>query len=371
MIPRLLREAHARAGAAFVEIGSAEVVNDYGSALEEHSALTQTAAALDLSFRSRLCLLGADRKPFLHGQVTQQVKELAVGQGCYGAILTAKGRLQSDLWIYCLEDELLLDFEPGLARTLTERLEKYIIAEDAQVVDVAALFGHLSAQGPQATPVVEALGLSGTLPSAPGAFLHAPGSAWGDVYVMCQPRFGTVGYDLFAPVSGLESLWGALTSAARAVGGRPAGWQAMEWARVEAAIPRYGADMDETNLPPEAGLDSRAVHYAKGCYIGQEVIARIRTYGQVSKALRGLRMPPGAQVLPRKGDKIYWGDKEIGYVTSVIASPALKTNVALSYLRREHNQIGDAVSIRVGDTLIPAAVATLPFQPFSPLDPGS
>ena len=371
MTPLMLHESHASLGAEFAELSSAELVQHYGSTEEEYRALTQTAGAIDLSFRTRLCLLGADRKPFLHGQVTQQVKELGVGQGAYATLLTAKGKIQSDLWIYCLQDELLLDCEPGLTGLVTQRLEKYIIAEDVQVVDVAALFGHLSVQGPRSIEALQSLGVSPALPQSAGAFIHDASSVWGDLYVMCQPRWGGVGFDLFAPTAELSSLWSAVVKATRDVGGRPVGWQAMECARVEAAIPRFGIDMDETNLPPEAGLESRAVHYAKGCYIGQEVIARIRTYGQVSKALRGLRLDPGAQVLPKRGDKVYWGDREIGYVTSAIASPTLKTNVALSYLRREHNQVGDAVVIRADGGDIPATVATLPFQPFSPLDPRS
>src|SRR5947209_19727744 len=108
--------------------------------------------------------------------------------------------------------------------------------------------------------------------------------------------------------------------------------------------------MDETNLAPETGIDDRAVSYSKGCYIGQEVIARIRTYGQVAKSLRGLRLADDLKVLPRRGDKLYRGDKEIGYVTSAVSSPALRSNIALAYVRREHSQIGTELELRMGDS---------------------
>ena len=139
-----LHEFHARLGARFTTVNDAEAVADYGDPLSEHAALRETAAALDLGFRSRLCLTGADRVRFLHGQVTNDVKRLRVGEGCYAALVTAKGKMQSDLNIFCLQDELLLDFEPGLTPTVAQRLEKFIVADDVQVVDVAPHYGLLT-----------------------------------------------------------------------------------------------------------------------------------------------------------------------------------------------------------------------------------
>ena len=142
------------------------MVNDYGDWPAEHAALRESAGVLDLSFRSRLCLTGADRVRFLHGQVTNDVKKLRVGEGCYAALVTAKGKMESDLNIFCLQDELLLDFEPGLTEKISQRLEKFIVADDVQIVDVAPHYGLLSVQGPKAEEVVRALGLFG-VPSRP------------------------------------------------------------------------------------------------------------------------------------------------------------------------------------------------------------
>src|SRR5688572_23979264 len=125
--------------------------------------LRKAAGVIDLSARSRVCVAGADRQRFLNGQVTNNVKDLKTGQGCYAALVTAKGKMQSDLFIYCLRDELLLDFEPGLSRAVIERLEKYVIADDVQVVDVAELYGMLTVQGPRSAEVIRAVGLE--LPS--------------------------------------------------------------------------------------------------------------------------------------------------------------------------------------------------------------
>src|SRR5438309_10138510 len=131
MEPLVLSEFHHSLNAQFTELRGVQVVAGYGDPRAEHAALLESAGLLDFSFRSRLCLTGADRARFLHGQVTNDVKALRPGQGCYAALVTAKGRMQSDLNIYCLAAELLLDFEPGLSQTVSQRLEKYIIADDA------------------------------------------------------------------------------------------------------------------------------------------------------------------------------------------------------------------------------------------------
>src|SRR5206468_10269362 len=125
-----LHEFHHGSGARFTTVNGAEVVDHYGDALAEHAALRDAVGVLDLSFRSRLCLLGAERQKFLNGQVTNNVKDLKVGQGCYAALINAKGRMQSDLNIHVLENEILLDFEPGYAAAVAQRLEKFIIADD-------------------------------------------------------------------------------------------------------------------------------------------------------------------------------------------------------------------------------------------------
>src|SRR5437879_5285016 len=152
-----LHKFHDGLNARFTEVNGMEAVEHYGDPLAEHAALREMAGLLDLSFRSRLCLTGTDRQKFLNGQVTNNVKDLRVGEGCYAALVNAKGKMQSDLNIYVLEHEILLDFEPGYSAAVAQRLEKYIIADDVQVVDVAPHYGLLSVQGPKAEKVVNSL----------------------------------------------------------------------------------------------------------------------------------------------------------------------------------------------------------------------
>ncbi len=357
-----LQEFHRGLGAHFTTVSGSQVVEHYGDPLAEHVALRDAAGVLDLSLRGRVCLVGADRQKFLNGQVTNNVKDLNVGEGCYAVLVTAKGKMQSDLNVFCLAEELLLDFEPGLTHLVAQRLEKYIIADDVQVVDAAPHYGLLSVQGPKAEAVVRSLNLGLAVPAKPMTFTTSPDAALGQLYLMNLPRVGTSGFDLFAPATSLAALADQLLVAVKSVGGRACGWQALETARIEAGLPRFGADMDESNLPPEAGIEARAISYTKGCYIGQEVIARIRTYGQVVKSLRGLRLADDLKGLPLRGDKLLRDGKEVGYLTSAVASPTFKANLALGYVRREANQPGTELRLRGATGESWAIVVELPFK---------
>ena len=353
-----LHEFHRAAGAVFGEVNGQEVVAHYGDWLAEYESLRAGAGILDLSFRGRLCVLGADAQRFLNGQVTNNVKDLQIGEGCYAALVSAKGRLHSDLNIYRLENEMLLDFEPGLSASVAQRLEKFVIAEDAQVIDAAAQYGLWSAQGPKAVEVVGSLSPRFLLPPKAMGWTKVAEAAPGDIYLTSLSRLRGQGLDLFVPADAMKEVAARLL----ARGGRLCGWQALETARIEAGVPRFGADMDETNLAPEA-LDTRAISYTKGCYIGQEVIARIRTYGQVAKSLRGLRLAGDAPEAPARGAKLFLGDKEVGSITSAMWSPALRALIALGYVRREANQTGTELEVRTAGGKVPARIVDLPFEP--------
>jgi folate-binding protein YgfZ len=363
-----LHEFHHSLNAQFSELNGAEIVVNYGGVPAEHAALRESAGVLDLSFRSRLCLTGADRTRFLHGQVTNDINRLRAGEGCYAAITTAKGKMESDLNIYALQDELLLDFEPGLTQKISQRLEKFLVSDDVQVVDVAPLYGLLSVQGPKAGEVLKAVGIFPELPAKEFQSVKISDSTLGEIYLVnrtLQP--GSAGippasFDLFVPTDSLGAVADKLIAAAKSLGGRACGWEALEIARIEAGIPRFGADMDESNIPLECGIEARAVSYKKGCYIGQEVINRIHSIGHVNKELRGLRLTDDLKNPPVKGDKLFHDGKEVGYVTSAAKSPALNTSIALGYVRREANASGIELALHTNGGESKAVVAELPFS---------
>jgi folate-binding protein YgfZ len=368
-----LHEFHHNRGANFTTVNGAEVVADYGDPGGEYLALRETAGVIDLSCRSRLCLTGTDRVRFLHGQVTNDVNKLRAGEGCYSAITTSKGKMQSDLNIFCLEDELLLDFEPGLTTVVTERLEKYIVADDVQVVDVTPHYGLLSVQGPKAEAVVRALGLFTDVPATSLSFSKIADATLGEIYLINHARLaGSAdvllasseiepretrqqdagaaggGFDLFVPTAALETVADQLIAAAKSVGGRAGGWSAFEGARIAAGVPRFGVDMDETNLASECGIEARAISYQKGCYIGQEVLNRIHSFGHVNRELRRLHLTVDLKTLPARGDKLFHGDKEVGHITSAITAPTGTGGRALGYVRREANAVGTQLTLRSG-----------------------
>ncbi len=346
----LLHEFHHNLGAQFSELNGAEIVTDYGDWPAEYRALHESAGVLDFSFRGRICLIGSDRIRFLHGQITNDVKRLRPGEGCYSALTTAKGKMESDLNIFNLPDELLLDFEPGLTERISQRLERFIVADDVQIVDAAPHYGLLTVQGPKAMQVIKAIGLEGdNICEKSRAIVKISDATLGDIYLANQPRVTQSGFDVFVPNQSLGAVADKLIAAAKSAGGGACGWTAFETARIEVGVPRFGADMDETNLPMECGIESSAMSFNKGCYIGQEVLNRVHTMGHVAKELRGLRLADDLKSLPKKSNKLFHNGKEIGYITSAIKSPALNANIALGYVRRETNQIGTELTWQTVD----------------------
>jgi folate-binding protein YgfZ len=361
MTALVLHEFHEALGARFGEVGGEEVVAAYGDGAAEYRALRDTAGVLDLSCRGRLVLLGADRQKLLNGQVTHNVRDLRPGQGCYAFLVNAKARILADLNAYALDDELLLDLEPGTAAGFSAHLDRFIVADDVRIVDAAPHYGLLSVQGPRAGEVVADLGLFPEPPPEPQHVATARDGTLGDLYLANQARTGTRGFDLFVPTGSLAAVADRLIAAARARGGAAGGWEALEVVRVEAGIPRFGADMDATNLAPEPGLGDRAISTTKGCYSGQEVIARIRTYGQVTRALRGLELTLPSGALPPRGTRLFRDGKEVGQVTTSVRSPDRAAAIALGYVRRECNQPGTELRVGSAEGDAKAVIVPLPF----------
>ena len=312
---------------------------------QEFTALTEGAGWLDQSDRSRLCLLGADRARFLHGQVTNDINGLGEFTGCYAALVNAKGKMESDLFAYRLANEILLDFEPGLTAAIQARLERYVIAEDVEIADVAPHFGLLTVQGPQAEAVLTKLDLPA--PTEPLTVAQTED----EIYIVHQPRLGTDGFDLFIPIDAMNAWRERLATIAPRCQ-----MPAFEKARVLATIPQFGVDLTTDNFPPEGGLETRAISYAKGCYIGQEIIARIRTYGKVNKVLRGLSLEGAAAV----GDPVLHEEKPVGTLSSVCHEPS----AALAIIKRTASEPGTVLSVDTKNGSVSAQVATLPFEKF-------
>jgi aminomethyltransferase len=353
-----LFETQRCSGADFLEFRGREIPNHYGSLEEEYAALKHEAGLIDLSVQGIIELQGRDRSRFLHGMVTNDIQNLSPGQGCYALMLTPRGRILTDMRVLCLEDSLMLVIDSDLVEKDLALLRKYIISDQVDVIDRSADLAMLSLQGPKAAEVIGSLCSEPVLPETP--FEHRS-IRLGDTSVRCARirRTGAGGYDLILAPTRLVDLWNALLQNGARLGLCPAGLEAWNVDRLEAGIAWYGFDMDEARIPLETGLED-AISFTKGCYIGQEVVARATYHGQVHRKLRGLllcgRQPAGG------GDKIFRDGREVGWVTGSAYSPRLQRAIALAYVRREAWDPGTTVGVESRGALSNAEVTTRPFD---------
>jgi tRNA-modifying protein YgfZ len=299
---------------------------------------------LDLSDRAKYKVTGQDRVRFLNGQLTNDILKLRLGSTMYACALTAKGKLCADLFVAATEEGNYLDAESVLRESLAGRLEKYIIADDVTLEDVTDEFGLLHLIDPK---------LADTRPEGP-ASLGLPEETM--AFLMASDRFGSPGIDLWFPVGQTALVREKLKQL-------PIDPEAAENFRIEQGIARWGKELSEEVIPNEAGLDQRAINYFKGCYLGQEVISRIKSVGHVNRHLCGL-MPLGDLAIDPR-DKLFSDEeskKEIGFITSVGRSRSLDRVVALGYVRRGFDAPGSTLQVRRNSTLIGAIeVRSLPF----------
>ncbi|MEM4408232.1 MAG: aminomethyltransferase family protein [Candidatus Caldarchaeum sp.] len=347
---------HEKLGARFGEYEGWVMPTHYGSPVEEACAVRQGCGIIDLSHRGKLVMRGRDAGRFLQGMVTNDVLRLEPFRSVYAAILTPKGRMVSDLTIYRHPDYFLLDVEPGMGSRLIDYLLKYRLSYKAEIEDQTEVFALISLAGVGADNVAQAVFEGVCLPAA-GAFTEA---RLGDTGVLIAgvSRTGAAGFDIYAPSTCAEVLWEALIEAGGDYGIKPFGMEAMELLRIEAAIPRFGVDMGEDTIPLEAGID-HAISYEKGCYVGQEVIARIHWRGHVNRKLVGFELH--STKIPRAGARIKDGERDVGYITSSVFSPRKGRVIALGYIRRELLEPGTRVAVEADGEMVPAEVAKTPF----------
>lgn len=271
-----------------------------------YEALRQTAAWMDLSSRGRIRAAGEDRKRLLHAMTTNHVEQMQPGDSLYAFFLNAQGRILADAWIYCAENHLLLDTEPETRQKLYEHLDRFIIADDVALEDVTEQTAEIAVEGPQSE-------------QAPRRGLVLRASATG------QP-----GYRMVVPAEEKEALLEEL----RRSGIVPAAEEEARIVRLENGVPRYGEDITEAQIVHET-RQLHAVHFNKGCYLGQEIVERVRARGQVHRMLYALRIE--SQAPPAAGEKVLSGGEECGFVTSAVFSPAQGCVRALAYLRKVEN----------------------------------
>jgi len=323
----------------------------FGDAAAEYAAALSDAALFDVSRRSQIELTGEDRVKFLHGFCTNNVQGLRPGTGCEAFITNVKGRIVGHVHLFAEEDSLWLESVPDAEASLMPHLDRYIINEDVQLVARSVDWGELLICGPRAGERLRTLGADvGDLRLYEHRRVELAGAT---VSVRRVELTDPPGYLLSAPRGSLAALWRTLHEG----GFVPAGSLALEALRIEAGVPWHGVDITSDHLAQEAARTARAVSFTKGCYLGQEPIARLDALGHVNRELRGLRLERGP--VPEAGSAVLSPDDggEIGRVTSSALSYADGRPVALACLRRQFTQPDARVLVARGsDDSVPAVV---------------
>jgi folate-binding protein YgfZ len=305
----------------------------------QYRQLREECGLLDRSGRGKLLVGGADAAEYLQGQLTNDVEALAVGEGQYAALLDRKGHMQADMRVLRPgEAEFWVDTEPEALEAARRHLQMYSIGREVEIADVSAERAILSLIGPRSVEIAGTAALAGNACEA---------TAVAGVECLAVGTGG--GIDLVAPAADADRLREALLGAG-AVEVSPA---AVEILRIESGTPRYGAEMGAETMPAEAGIVEDAVSFTKGCYIGQETVARLHYKGRPNRHLRGLKLSAPAE----PGAALHLGEKEVGRLGSAGVSPALGP-IALAILRREAEP---GAELAVGEDGVTAQVVDLPF----------
>ncbi len=311
------------------------------TATDAYRTITEACGLLDRSDRGKLALSGPDAKGFLQGQVTNDVETLSAGEGCYAAFLTPKGKMLGDLRILDAGRELLLDTERSVLQELFNLIRRFKVGYDVELHKRTLECGLLSLIGPGAERIAGAEAVPGRE--------HDHASVEIDGLAARAIRTDG-GIDLLCDANHNEALSAALERR----GAVSVPESAAECLRVERGRPRFGLELDDTVIPQEAGLNERAVSFTKGCYVGQETVARLHYRGKPNRHLRGLRLPAATE----RGAELRLEDRVVGRVATVVESPVYGT-IGLALVRREAFP-GTFVAVDPGGEL--AEIVQLPFQ---------
>jgi folate-binding protein YgfZ len=295
--------------------------------------LRESAACLDLSARGKIRVTGEDRARLLHAMTTQDVQSLTPGHGCYAFFLNAQGRILGDVNIFCREDSFLLDTEPETRQKLYDHIDHYIIADDVTLEDLTGEMSTIAVEGPQAAAVLERLGAP--IPEADYAT-----RAWNEAIVARVSSTGAGGYFIFLPPGKKPGLIAALDIP-------EATPEDARTVRIERGKPRYGEEITERYLVQETD-QLRAVSFSKGCYLGQEIVERVRSRAQIHRVLR--RLVIDATEPPPAGTKLKSGDADSAEIASAVYSPVLGKVAALAYVRTQFAEPG--TEMRLGDARV-------------------
>jgi len=326
-------------GATPTEHSDVTTAPDYGDARAEFQALLSGCGLYDLSRRAKIAVTGGDRVRWMNGMVSNNVRDLAPGHGVYAFMLNAQGHIQADLYVFQRGDSLLVDTERGQRDKILQLFDHYIISDDVEIADISDKLTALGLSGPESRHVLERAGIA--VPDLAPLVFCSPKCDCACDCLQCTLVRGDdpagTSYEIWLAPDKLKPTWDALVAA----GATAVGAVALELRRISLGIPRFGVDIRERDLPQETG-QTRALNFTKGCYLGQEIVERIRSRGTVHRqftafAVEGPLPKPGAKILAGENTGENTEEKEVGEITSsaTLPLPSGDRPVALGYLRRE------------------------------------
>jgi len=333
-----LHDRLAAAGAQMGEYCGAETANSFGDPKAEYQALISGCAVYDLGWRAKIVLTGGDRTRWANGMVTNNIRDLQEHYGNYNFLLNSQGRIQGDLYIYNLGDHLMVDTELWQKAKVLELFDKYIIMDDVEVADLSDKLTAVAVQGPKSLDVLRKLGLTIADEVEP---LKIEQTVWNNAGISVTRMASDVSlaFEIWIAPSNVAALWDALTQA----GAQPVGTEALEMFRVAAGVPKYGQDITDKYIPQETE-QFHALHFAKGCYLGQEIVERVRSRGAVHRHYAAFTLEGPA---PAPGTEIQQDGKRVGEITSARGVPVNghQQTIALGYIRKESGEPGSVVQV--------------------------
>ncbi len=354
-----LFDDHAKRGATFMEQSGWDVPAHYGDAEAEHETVRREVGIMDLSQRGKIRVTGDDRVKWLQSIVSNDILPLAAGQGVCSSLLTHKGKMLSYFRVYQLGESLMLEDVGEIGDTTFSTLRKFLLyGTKAKMENCAESWGLLLISGPRAFDLVKSAFGADMTTLHPLSFATQEVGEHNALLIRSEE---TGGHDaeILVPADGLQAAWDRLWVFGDSMGLKPFGARALETLRMEAGIPKAGPDLNENIVPPEANLEGKAFSLTKGCYPGQEVVARMDTYGSVRRRLVGLVLDDAG--VPPAGAKLFSGEREVGWVSSAVRSPSLGKVIAFGFPLRDFTPPGTALSVEFDGERKPATVHALPF----------
>jgi len=354
-----LHDHHFRLGATLEEISGWNMPARYGDSAAEHRAVREAVGLADLSHRGKVRVTGDDRVKWLQSVISNDILPLQPGQGLYSSFLTHKGKMLTYFRVYMQTDAVMLEDVGEIGDATYAALRKFLLyGTKAKMENCAESWGLLLVSGPKAAMTVKTAFGADVADLKPVNFIPATIGGQSALVIRAEET-GETDFEVLLPADGLVPAWERLMEAGATFGIKPVGGRALDALRMEAGIPKAGQDLNEDIVPPEANLEDKAFSLSKGCYPGQEVVARMDTYGTVRRKLVGLLLKEGS--VPPKGAKLYSGDREVGWISSATPSPQLHAVIAFGFPLRDFSAPETPLTVDAGGTRLAATVKALPF----------